>query len=222
MNMHQPALQLLCSNSLSVWPILSSSLETAATHPWIWKKTLLINVPETSPTSQRPIGSSQGRVIADHGQRKARSLWDSWPDSRTVKSMNNLPPHLKKVSLSKCICGAMNRRYNCTIKERSHYPSKVGVNWRIHGSVGYLVTWNESSEYSYISQRNLSIFRDNYKILWLWAALKKSPPNQKNTKPFDPLLQESFWEQTHFPIFLLNISREDKLSDLTTGRKCSQ
>lgn len=152
---------------LCQWPILSSSHEAVATHPWIWQKTLLIHAPETSPTSQEPTVSSQGRLMGDHGQGKAHPQWDSWPHSRTVNSMNNLPPHLKKVSLPKCICGAVNRRYSCANKERSHCPSKVDVSWSIHGSVGCLVVWNRISEYSHISQRNLSIFRDNYKIFWL-------------------------------------------------------
>lgn len=145
------------------------------THPWIWNKTLLlINAPETSPTSQRPTGSSRGRVMSDHGQGKAHSLWDSWPYSINVKTMKNLPPHLKKVSLSESMSGAVNRRCNCANKESSHCPSKVGGNGRTHGSVSYLITSNGVSEYSYISQRNLSIFRDDYKIFWLLAAFKKN------------------------------------------------
>lgn len=123
---------------------------------------------------------NRGKLILCETPGHTAELW----------TMNNLPPHLKKVPLSKCLCGAMNRRCNCTIKERSHYPSKVGVSWRIHGSVDYLVMWNEISEYSYISQR-ISIFRDNYKILWLWAAFKKTPTKpEKHKTPWS----SSSWE----------------------------
>lgn len=213
MNIHQAALQLLCSDSLSVGPVPFSSHETAVTQSWIRRKTLLINAPETSPVR---VG---WRETMDRG--KLILCETSGHTVKTVKSMNNFPPHLKKVSLSKRICEAVNRRCICANKERSHCPSKVGVNRSIHGSVAYLAMWNGTRRYSHISQRNLSIVRDQHKIFRLQAAFKKNPKPEKNKNPY-PHLHESFWEETHFPIFLLNISRGDKLSDLTTERKYSQ
>lgn len=78
-NIHQAALQLLCSDPMPVRPVLSSSHKIAVTHSWIWKKMSFIEVTETfPPTRWRTISSSQGRVLGDHGQGKAQALWDSW------------------------------------------------------------------------------------------------------------------------------------------------
>lgn len=132
------------------------------------------------------------------------------PGCVIVKPLNNLPLHLKKILLSKCIWGGVNRRCSCADKERSRCLCKVGVNWSVHSLVCYLVTWNVIRNYilhSGICQAN-----------WDFSGIttRYFDYRQPAKKPFDPLFREFLGPNT---FFYWTLPRGDKLSDLTTGRK---
>lgn len=199
MNIHQAALQLLCSDSLSVGPVPFSSHETAVTQSWIRRKTLLINAPETSPVR---VGWWETM-----DRRKLILCETSGHTVITVESMNNLPPHLKKVSLSKRICEAVNRRCICANKERSHCPSKVGVNRSIHGSVAYLAMWNGTRRYSHISRGICQLSGINTRY-FDYRQLSKKTPNQKKTKTLILFSMRVSGSKLIFPFFYWTFPEE--------------
>lgn len=72
--------------------------------------------------------------LSSPSMRFLDTLWD-------YKAFEQPSPHLKKISLSKCIWGAVN--ISCGDKERSQCPCKVDVIWSIHVLARYLsyVKW---------------------------------------------------------------------------------
>lgn len=209
MNIHQAAFQLLCPDSLSVTNSLQFTWNCCHP-PWIWKKTSLINVPETSPTSQRPLGSSQGRVMGDHGQGKAHPLWLSGPHNITVKSF----PFIW-------------RRFHCQNTSVELWTEDVAVLIRKGHTV--LPKWVSAEAYmaqwaiwscemglvnTHISHRGICQFSGiitwyfDYRQLSKKTQTNKTNPNQEKTKPLDLLSMRLSGNKHIFPFFYWTFPEE--------------